>query len=130
VGCERSLADRRADHSHLCVSRGGIVTASRRADRILFVLGVKRAAEGGGFAAANFLVPRRLRGRSSGPIRVLRIALRATGLRPPVCHRSLMPPSGPDGEGQAEGQARNARGGPPRRGAYQEEKGNPRLFGT
>jgi len=83
LGCERSLAGRRTDHSHLCMSRGGIVTASRRADRILFVPGVKRVAEGGGFAA-NFLVPRRLRGRSSGPIRVLRIALRATGLRPPV----------------------------------------------
>jgi hypothetical protein len=84
LGCERSLAGRRADHSHLCVSRGGIVPASRRADRILFVLGVKRVAAGGGFAAASFLVPRRLRGRCSGPIRVLRIALRATGLRPPA----------------------------------------------
>jgi hypothetical protein len=35
--------------------------------------------------------------------------------------RSLYQPSGPDGEGQARGQARNARGEPPQSGTYRKD---------
>src|SRR5262249_7558497 len=44
---------------------------------------------------------------------VLRIPLRGTRLRRAVDPGDLCQPSGPDGEGQARGQARNARGEPP-----------------
>ena len=43
---------------------------------------------------------------------VLRIPLRGTRLRRAVDPGDLCRPSGPDGEGQARGQARNARGEP------------------
>ena len=43
---------------------------------------------------------------------VLRIPLRGTRLRRAVDPGDLCQPSGPDGEGQAKGQARNARGEP------------------
>jgi len=43
---------------------------------------------------------------------VLRIPLRGTRLRRAVDPGDLGQPSGPDGEGQARGQARNARGEP------------------
>ena len=43
---------------------------------------------------------------------VLRIPLRGTRLRRAVDPGDLCQPSGPDGEGQARGQARNARGEP------------------
>ena len=43
---------------------------------------------------------------------VLRIPLRGTRLRRAVDPGDLRQPSGPDGEGQAESQARNARGEP------------------
>jgi hypothetical protein len=43
---------------------------------------------------------------------VLRIPLRGTRLRRAVDPGDLCQPSGPDGEGQATGQARNARGEP------------------
>jgi hypothetical protein len=43
---------------------------------------------------------------------VLRIPLRGTRLRRAVDPGDLCQPSGPDGEGQVEGQARNTRGEP------------------
>ena len=46
------------------------------------------------------------------PPTVLRIPLRGTRLRRAVDPGDLCQPSGPDGEGQAEGQARNSRGEP------------------
>jgi len=51
---------------------------------------------------------------------VLRIPLRGTRLRRAVDPGDLCQPSGPDGEGQARGQACNARGEPPR--------GNPGTY--
>jgi len=44
---------------------------------------------------------------------VLRIPLRGTRLRRAVDPGDLCQPGGPDGEGQAGGQARDARGEPP-----------------
>ena len=41
---------------------------------------------------------------------------------PTLERRSLCRPSGPDGEGQARGQARNARGEPPQRGTYRDAR--------
>ena len=49
---------------------------------------------------------------------MLRIPLRGTRLRRAVDPGDLCQPSGPDGEGQARGQARNARGEPVYREAY------------
>ncbi len=40
---------------------------------------------------------------------------------PTLERRSLCRPGGPDGEGQARGQARNARGEPPRLGTYHKD---------
>jgi hypothetical protein len=62
------------------------------------------SAEGGGCAAADLLARRAGYGAAPPASRVLRIALRATALwaalTPETCQ-----PSGPDGEGQATGQA-------------------------
>jgi hypothetical protein len=41
---------------------------------------------------------------------------------PALERRSLCRPSGPDGEGQARGQARSARGEPPQRGTYRDAR--------
>jgi hypothetical protein len=51
-------------------------------------------------------------GRAPPASTVLRIPLRGTRLRRAVHPGDLCRPSGPDGEGQAKGQARNARGEP------------------
>jgi hypothetical protein len=55
-------------------------------------------------------VRRALSGLASPASTVLRIPLRGTRLRRAVDPGDLCQPSGPDGEGQAEGQARNTRG--------------------
>jgi len=68
------------------------------------------STEGGGFAAAHLPARRACYGAAPPASTVLRIPLRGTRLRRAVDPGDLCQPSGPDGEGQARGQARNARG--------------------
>ena len=65
-------------------------------------------------AARRAGTPRIIRAGPSS-LNVLRIPLRGTRLRRAVDPGDLCQPSGPDGEGQARGQARNARGKPAKR---------------
>ncbi len=57
---------------------------------------------------------RALSGLASPASTMLRIPLRGTRLRRAVDPGDLCQPSGPDGEGQARGEARKARGEPPK----------------
>jgi hypothetical protein len=56
---------------------------------------------------------------------VLRIPLRGTRLRRAVDPGDLCQPTRPDGEGQARGQARPARGGPPQSDTHHEDDTKP-----
>jgi hypothetical protein len=68
-------------------------------------------------------VRRALSGLAPPASTVLRIPLRGTRLRRAVDPGDLCPSSGPNGEGQARGQARSARGKPP-----QAHQGNMRMY--
>ncbi len=131
LGCERSLAGRRTDQiTHICACHEAALSqpAAAQIESSLFPVSRGWQQE----AASPPLISWCRAGYGAVPPVPLGCCASRCARR--ACGRPLTPepdaaPAGLTARA-TEGQARNARGGPPRHGAYQEDEGNPRLFGT